>query len=147
MRRPKPAHQNANSNRRQTNLNGNRDKPHNTLRGICILSNSRKVLCAKNRVHYPLLKKRIPLLFQYSISLAISVYHIIPKISIEKLKFSAKNSARCFSLSKTTRRNAYLLSFIVKTYAFIASSIATAQATVIPTMGLLPAPIRPIIST
>ena len=30
---------------------------------------------------------------------------------------------------------------------FIASSMATAQATVIPTMGLLPAPIRPIIST
>ena len=29
----------------------------------------------------------------------------------------------------------------------LASSIATAQATVIPTMGLLPAPIRPIIST
>ena len=29
---------------------------------------------------------------------------------------------------------------------FIASSIATATATVIPTMGLLPAPIRPIIS-
>ena len=28
-----------------------------------------------------------------------------------------------------------------------ASSIATATATVIPTMGLLPAPIRPIIST
>ena len=34
-----------------------------------------------------------------------------------------------------------------KAYAFIASSIATAQATVIPTMGLLPAPIKPIIST
>ena len=30
---------------------------------------------------------------------------------------------------------------------FEASSIATATATVIPTMGLLPAPIRPIIST
>ena len=32
-------------------------------------------------------------------------------------------------------------------YFFKASSTATAQATVIPTMGLLPAPIRPIIST
>ena len=30
---------------------------------------------------------------------------------------------------------------------FAFSSIATATATVIPTMGLLPAPIRPIIST
>ena len=30
---------------------------------------------------------------------------------------------------------------------FIASSTATAQATVMPTIGLLPAPIRPIIST
>ena len=29
----------------------------------------------------------------------------------------------------------------------LASSIATATATVIPTMGLLPAPMRPIIST
>ena len=29
----------------------------------------------------------------------------------------------------------------------LASSIATATATVIPTMGLLPAPIKPIIST
>ena len=32
-------------------------------------------------------------------------------------------------------------------YFFAASSTATAQATVIPTIGLLPAPIRPIIST
>ena len=32
-------------------------------------------------------------------------------------------------------------------YYFTASSTATAQATVIPTMGLLPAPSRPIIST
>jgi hypothetical protein len=31
-------------------------------------------------------------------------------------------------------------------YFFIASSTATATATVIPTMGLLPAPIKPIIS-
>ena len=37
-----------------------------------------------------------------------------------------------------TRINPYLLS---------ASLTATAQATVIPTIGLLPAPIRPIIST
>ena len=34
-----------------------------------------------------------------------------------------------------------------KPYFLAASSTATAQATVIPTMGLLPAPIRPIIST
>ena len=32
-------------------------------------------------------------------------------------------------------------------YLFIASSIATATATVAPTIGLLPIPIRPIIST
>ena len=32
-------------------------------------------------------------------------------------------------------------------FYLLASSIATATATVIPTMGLLPAPIRPIIST
>ena len=32
-------------------------------------------------------------------------------------------------------------------YLFIASSTATATATVIPTIGLLPAPISPIIST
>ncbi len=32
-------------------------------------------------------------------------------------------------------------------YYLNASSIATAQATVIPTIGLLPAPIKPIIST
>ena len=34
----------------------------------------------------------------------------------------------------------------IKDY-LLASSIATATATVIPTMGLLPAPMRPIIST
>jgi len=34
----------------------------------------------------------------------------------------------------------------VKTIYFSASETATAQATVIPTIGLLPAPIRPIIS-
>ena len=33
------------------------------------------------------------------------------------------------------------------TYLFIASSIATATATVAPTIGLLPIPISPIIST
>ena len=36
--------------------------------------------------------------------------------------------------------------FLIKAY-LLASSIATATATVIPTMGLLPAPMRPIIST
>ena len=36
---------------------------------------------------------------------------------------------------------------LLKIAYFEASSIATATATVIPTMGLLPAPIRPIIST
>ncbi len=35
----------------------------------------------------------------------------------------------------------------VFTYAFAASSTATAQATVAPTIGLLPIPISPIIST
>ena len=46
----------------------------------------------------------------------------------------------------SSKRNC--LSFILgnRDY-FIASSTATAQATVIPTIGLLPAPIRPIIST
>ena len=34
-----------------------------------------------------------------------------------------------------------------KSRNYFASETATAQATVIPTMGLLPAPIRPIIST
>jgi len=40
--------------------------------------------------------------------------------------------------------------FLIKNEEFSyleASSIATATATVIPTMGLLPAPMRPIIST
>ena len=37
--------------------------------------------------------------------------------------------------------------YIQKLNYFIACSIATATATVIPTMGLLPAPMRPIIST
>ena len=36
---------------------------------------------------------------------------------------------------------------LINPYFLAASSTATAQATVIPTMGLLPAPIRPIIST
>ena len=48
--------------------------------------------------------------------------------------YYAKVFAELFSKSD---RNSYLL----------ASSIATATATVIPTMGLLPAPMRPIIST
>ena len=43
----------------------------------------------------------------------------------------------CVLLVRTTQTKAY----------FIASSTATAQATVAPTMGLLPMPIRPIIST
>ena len=37
--------------------------------------------------------------------------------------------------------------FVRKRNYLLASSIATATATVIPTMGLLPAPMRPIIST
>ena len=39
------------------------------------------------------------------------------------------------------------LLYFLKSYAFTDSSIATATATVIPTIGLLPAPMRPIIST
>ena len=35
----------------------------------------------------------------------------------------------------------------INPYLFSASLTATAQATVIPTIGLLPAPIRPIIAT
>ena len=44
----------------------------------------------------------------------------------------------------------FLLSFFQKALKIaylLASSTATAHATVIPTMGLLPAPIKPIIST
>ena len=40
-----------------------------------------------------------------------------------------------------------LLESDCSSFYLLASSIATAHATVIPTMGLLPAPIRPIIST
>ena len=40
-----------------------------------------------------------------------------------------------------------LKQLIYLAYLFIASSTATATATVIPTIGLLPAPISPIIST
>ena len=46
--------------------------------------------------------------------------------------------------------NVYLddiASWLWKVNYLLASSTATAQATVIPTIGLLPAPIRPIIST
>ena len=42
--------------------------------------------------------------------------------------------------------NNLLANYLLANY-LLASSIATATATVIPTMGLLPAPMRPIIST
>ena len=44
-------------------------------------------------------------------------------------------------LPKTLRNKTFLKNYL------LASSIATATATVIPTMGLLPAPMSPIIST
>ena len=40
-----------------------------------------------------------------------------------------------------------VLALPLREFYFSASSTATAQATVAPTMGLLPMPIRPIIST
>ncbi len=51
------------------------------------------------------------------------------------------------SCQKTTlfRKKSVIMRF--SDYYLLASSTATAHATVIPTMGLLPAPIRPIIST
>lgn len=45
------------------------------------------------------------------------------------------------------RRPHYLLYCLAINYLFIAFSTATATATVAPTIGLLPMPIRPIIST
>ena len=57
-----------------------------------------------------------------------------------------------FSLSRANRRLRHVAPTSVQKPLYIkdyllASSIATATATVIPTMGLLPAPMRPIIST
>ena len=48
--------------------------------------------------------------------------------------------------ANTVRPTSVQKSLYIKDY-LLASSIATATATVIPTMGLLPAPIKPIIST
>ena len=48
---------------------------------------------------------------------------------------------------KTGGHRGHPLKNIIKPYLLSASLTATAGATVIPTMGLLPAPIRPIIST
>ena len=56
----------------------------------------------------------------------------------------------CADLSQTCRSGKRPQTFPSETgrrYFFIASSTATATATVAPTMGLLPMPIRPIIST
>ena len=52
-------------------------------------------------------------------------------------------------ISKMLSDVAYFFTFIyvINDYLFIASWIATATATVAPTIGLLPIPIRPIIST
>ena len=44
-------------------------------------------------------------------------------------------------------RETFCKKFPSHVFYLLASSIATATATVMPTMGLLPAPIRPIIST
>ena len=62
--------------------------------------------------------------------------------------------SNCFSLTefdtieKSPQENLRALLFIVRISAYLqASYAATAQATVAPTMGLLPMPIRPIIST
>ena len=61
-----------------------------------------------------------------------------------------KARQNCADLSQTCRSGKRPQTFPSETgrrYFFIASSTATATATVAPTMGLLPMPIRPIIST
>ena len=67
-------------------------------------------------------------------------------LSVSDDAFAKRNHSRVQQKEPHVFQNARLF-FNQKFYAFIASSIATAQATVIPTMGLLPAPIKPIIST
>ena len=64
--------------------------------------------------------------------------------------FSLKNqiSRFCKQHKKLlTKYSQELFAFIFLFYYLRASAVATATATVIPTMGLLPAPRKPIIST
>ena len=67
----------------------------------------------------------------------------MPRISAGHFMLLAFHSTCRISFDRDTRAN---FIEIISNY-FIASSTATATATVIPTMGLLPAPISPIIST
>ena len=67
-----------------------------------------------------------------------------------RITFRVSGTHRSPSVLKNTRRMRHTreVFFISLFFAyFIASSTATAQATVAPTMGLLPMPMRPIIST
>jgi hypothetical protein len=64
--------------------------------------------------------------------------HFVNKISNRRKKKAVRNGR--LSLKKT-------FIYAGLDYLLSASLTATAQATVIPTIGLLPAPIRPIIST
>jgi hypothetical protein len=68
---------------------------------------------------------------------------------LETLPFEANIllQGRQFDIKKTNfRGNSSFLKQIICDY-LLASAIATATATLIQTMGLLPAPIKPIIST
>jgi hypothetical protein len=57
------------------------------------------------------------------------------------VNFQQKDFFNDFEKSRKSQKPLYIKAYL------LASSIATATATVIPTMGLLPAPMRPIIST
>ena len=72
----------------------------------------------------------------------MDLIHIIAaKVVTEREK-----DKRYFVLTKREPLSRFSVFYLVSNY-LLASSIATATATVIPTMGLLPAPMRPIIST
>ena len=96
----------------------------------------------------------------------LSICRIFTKILLDM--FSCENSIYCrlrqiyfaqikiyspykrqFDIKKTNfkRNSSFLMQVIRYANYLLASSTATATATVIPTMGLLPAPMRPIIST
>jgi hypothetical protein len=63
---------------------------------------------------------------------------------VDKNRFSSQKKRQ--KMLPIKRSGAFHIYFS-KNYFFIASSTATATETVIPTMGLLPAPRKPIIST
>ena len=93
--------------------------------------------------HADMLAQRVKQLGSFP---SCTLQDVISKVD-SHAKFGSPSHNACELVKLAIQSQKDAIAFYKQIIYFIASAVATATATVIPTMGLLPAPMRPIIST